>query len=134
MPIRLPCVALLALISSVPLFAQPAPPCHTEQARHDRVELRCPWPANTPGLRLEAHFSGSHDDTTATLAATLDGAPVACAAGSKTAIDGQDEGDVTLSCQLGAPPVGAGMQALRFELRWHHARFTGYDLRVAPPR
>jgi hypothetical protein len=34
-------------------------------------------------MPFTAGFSGSHDDTTLSLAATLDGAPLACAPGSK---------------------------------------------------
>lgn len=125
-------LGLLAAAVGTPSFAQTVPACHTEQARHDRVEVRCLWPAAAQGLRFEAHLAGSHDDTTATLAATLDGAPLACAPGTKTSIDGQDEGDVTLSCQLTAPAAASGAREVRFHVRWYHARYGGFDVRVEP--
>ncbi|WOB06003.1 hypothetical protein [Piscinibacter gummiphilus] len=125
-------LGLLIVMASSPSHAQPAIACHTEQARHDRLDVRCPWPADAPRLRFEAHFAGSHDDTTATLVATVNGTPLTCAAGSKTSIDGQDEGDVTLTCTLTAPPLARGATHVRFELRWHHARYGGFAVRVEP--
>jgi carbon monoxide dehydrogenase subunit G len=134
MTLRLPVLTLLAAMAGAPsATAQAIPPCQTVQARHDRLAVRCPWPADAMGLRFEAHFAGSHDDTEASLAATLDGTPLACAAGSKTRIDStQDEGDVTLSCQLSAPVGGGAARQLVFQLRWYHARYTGFEVRAAP--
>lgn len=130
--LRLQWLGLVIASVGTPSFAQTTPTCHTEQVRHDRVEIRCPWPGAARRLRFDAHLAGSHDDTTATLAATLNGAPLACAPGNKTSIDGQDEGDVTLSCQLTAPSAATGTMELRFNVRWYHARYSGFDLRVEP--
>lgn len=127
---RLFCIALLGSIAGT---SQANTACHTEQARHDRVEVRCTWPTGAQGLRFDAHLAGSHDDTEATLTATLNGTPLSCASGSKTTIDGsKDEGDVTLSCHLAPPPAATGSAQLRFQLRWYHARYTGFELKAAP--
>lgn len=124
------CIALLTTIAGT---AQASTACHTAERRHDRVELRCPWPAGAQTLRFEAHLAGSHDDTEAVLIASLNGTPLPCASGSKTSIDGaKDEGDVTLSCRLTAPPAAGQRTELRFHLRWYHARYTGFDVRVEP--
>lgn len=127
--LRLLLAVLLVAIGSA---SHASPACRTETSRHDRAELRCNWPAGAQALRLDAHFSGSHDDTEATLSASMKGTPLPCAAGSKTSIDSsRDEGDVTLTCRLAAPPAG-GAAELRIELRWYHARYTGFELRVEP--
>ncbi len=78
-------------------------------------------------LRFTAHFSGSHDDTTAAMAAMLDGMPVACEDGSKTRTGGED-GDVSLECRLSVKGLPDAKQVLRMKLRWHHAEYTGFDL------
>lgn len=130
----LPRLFLGTLLVSMGASAHASPACHTELSRHDRAELRCPWPAGAPALRFDAHFAGSHDDTEATLGASVNGTPLACAAGSKTSIDSsRDEGDVTLSCRLTAPsaaPPNSASAELRIALRWYHARYTGFELRV----
>ena len=125
-------LGLLVATFGMPSLAQTAPTCHVEQARHDRVEVRCPWPASAPALRFEAHLAGSHDDTSATLVATLHDAPLACAAGSKTRLDGEEEGDVTLSCHLVAPPAAGSTTEVRFLVRWYHARYGGFTVRAEP--
>lgn len=131
--LRLHALGLMVAAVGMPSLAQTAPTCHVEQARHDRVEVRCPWPASAPALRFEAHLAGSHDDTSATLVATLhDAAPLACAAGSKTRLDGEEEGDVTLSCHLAAPPAAGSTTEVRFLVRWYHARYGGFTVRAEP--
>ncbi len=130
MTLRWLAIAALASITAAP---QAHAACQAEGARHDRIEVRCSWPAGARGLHFEAHFAGSHDDTAASLIASLNDTPLACAAGSKTTLDGQEEGDATMSCRLTAVPVSTGTPTtLRFQLRWHHARYTGFDVRVEP--
>lgn len=121
--------ALLLLLAAAPAisFANTSASCQAE-ARHDRVEVRCPWPTGAKHLRFEADLTGSHDDTSASLAATLDGTPLRCEPGSKTTIDGQDDGDVTMSCALSAPSAANGPAQLHFLLRWYHARYGGFRL------
>lgn len=130
--VRLHMLGLLVATASTPSLAQTPPTCHVEQARHDRLEVRCPWPASAPALRFEARLAGSHDDTAATLVATLQGAPLTCEAGSKTRIDGEAEGDVTLSCHLTAPPAAGRATEVRFLVRWYHARYDGFTVRTEP--
>ena len=77
-------------------------------------------------LRFEAHFSGSHDDTTARIEAALNGGPIDCAEGSKTDTEGED-GDVSLECRLAVKGRPETQQVLRIKLRWYHAQYTGFD-------
>jgi hypothetical protein len=84
-------------------------------------ELTCPL--GGPGtsaqqLLFVAQFSGVHDDSQAAFKAVVDGAPVACADGDTTRIDG-DEGGDTLSCHFA---VQGGARHLVVNVLWHHAQ------------
>jgi hypothetical protein len=130
---RLLALALLAS-GTAPVQAD-TPACQSHAPRHDRLDVRCSWPpaaatGEVRALRFEARFAGSHDDTTASLSASLDGRPLVCAAGSKTEIDGQDEGDVTLSCRVSVAAAAGAAPVLRFQLAWYHARYASFDLQA----
>ena len=64
-------------------------PCTLRLPGHSTQEFECRLdPAVAArSLRFKVFFSGSHDDTRATLEATLNGAPLDCADGSKTNTD-----------------------------------------------
>lgn len=97
--------------------------------------FRCVVPpaANVRGVRFEADFSGSHDDTQLALNARAEGAVLACGPGSRTESERED-GDVRLTCRLtvgtaAAAPGGviAG-KAFEIEVRRYHAEPAGWRL------
>lgn len=90
------------------------------------IELTCALPA-AARYRFAARFSGSHDDTTLALEPTLDGAPLACEAGSRTDSSGE-EGDVVLECRFAV--ADAAGRALQVRLNWYHASYEGHGLAV----
>lgn len=114
-------------VHAVPAAAAPAvPPACVALARTwQSIELACPLEAVAPQrYRFSAKFSGSHDDTALSLASTLDGAPIACDAGSKTESNGED-GDIVLECRFAmAQPTAGG--ALRVRMKWYHATYEGH--------
>ncbi len=95
----------------------------------DRRDITCAVkaPSAAQRLRFKAHFSGSHDDTTAAMALTLDGAPLACDPGSKTYLEGED-GDVALECRFSIAPGASATRSVRALLSWHHAEYTRFEL------
>lgn len=104
--------------------------CESKPLRGDRREVSCPLVASaaTQRFRFKAHFSGSHDDTTASIVSTLDGTPLVCAEGSKTDLMGE-EGDVSLECRFSIPAKAGTTHVLRVLLEWHHARYTDFEFR-----
>lgn len=113
-----------------PAFAAGPATCESVTPRNERREISCALKVSTASqrFRFTAHFSGSHDDTTASLALTLDGAPLACAPGSKTYLEGED-GDVALECRFSLTPGEAlTTRGLRALLAWHHAEYTRFEL------
>lgn len=78
-------------------------------------------------LSFKANFSVGHDDTKASMTASLDDVPLACDEGSKTELMGED-GDVSLECRF---PVAArpwGGQRLSVKVSWRHAQYTGFQV------
>lgn len=101
--------------------------CVVRTKRFDQHEYVCTLPPNgARQLRIVANFSGSHDDTMASLAATRDGAPFACAAESKTRTMGED-GDVSLDCRIALAERGAGSREVVVLVKWSHAEFVGLE-------
>jgi hypothetical protein len=103
--------------------------CESQTPRPDRRDIRCALSASESAqrYRFKAHFSGSHDDTTASLTPTLDGQPLTCNAGSKTQTEGE-EGDVSLECRFSITQSGSAAQAFRVVLAWHHAQYMAFEL------
>src|SRR5262245_32334065 len=81
--------------------AQASSACYSQSPGGDARTFTCPLsvPDGTRHFRFTAAFSGGHDDTMASMTLTLDGAPLACAPGSKTSLMGED-GDVGLECKF----------------------------------
>jgi hypothetical protein len=121
-------LAALAASSGPASSATPAP-CESLTPRNDRRDISCALNAPTAGqrFRFKAHFSGSHDDTTAAMTLTLDGAPLACDPGSKTYLEGED-GDVALECRFSIAPGASATRSVRALLSWHHAEYTRFEL------
>jgi len=109
--------------------AQGKPRCESSEDPGDKRVVNCPLSALgiLQSFRFKANFSGSHDDTMAAMTATLDGAPLACAPGSKTDLMGED-GDVSLQCTFSLTGKAGAQHVLRVMLSWRHAQYTGFEL------
>ena len=83
--------------------------------------VTCRFPAGHPH-RLTARFGGGHDDTSASLAATLDGESTPCDTGSKMSLFGED-GDVSLHCRIAAPGDASRVHVLVVTVLWSHAQY-----------
>ena len=106
--------------------AAAAPRCEVPDTPGDYRDVSCPLPAAAQKLRFVARFSGGHDDTQAWLEASLDGAPLACAPGSKPRLIGED-GNVFIDCRV-ALSAAAAERKLEIALKWSHAQYTGIEL------
>lgn len=110
-------------------MAQGKPSCELARPGYDSHDIRCSL--NTTGatqrFRFKAYFSGGHDDTMASLTATLDGAPLACEKGSKTELMGED-GEVSLECRFSIAEKGGTKQVLGVTLSWRHAQYKDFEL------
>jgi hypothetical protein len=108
---------------------EPQSRCEEPPAPGDRRDIACKLSASaTPRqMRFTANFSGSHDDTMASMSATLDGAALACDAGSKTDLMGED-GDVSLHCRFTLVAPAGAERELKVALAWRHAQYTGFEL------
>ncbi len=132
-----------ALVAAVPLggagAAEPIKPikpinqraavqCEAQASPGDLRNIACPLKASTTPrrYRFKADFSGGHDDTMASMALSLDGAPLACDEGSKTSLMGED-GDVSLECRFSVPQA-AGAPVLKVVVKWSHAQYTDAGL------
>lgn len=100
----------------------------------DRLAVVCALDeaASPHRVHIRIHFTGSHDDTTASMDITLDDAPVACDAGSKTMTEGED-GDVTLDCRFSAAAKSRTARVVRTSARWFHAQLVGLDVNGQRP-
>ena len=105
------------------------PRCESQALGGDQRDFKCPLSASGTArrFRFKADFSGSHDDTTASLAATLDGAPLACEEGSKTSLQGED-GEVSLECRFAIKDKAGTKHLLDVLLSWRHAQYKDFDL------
>lgn len=115
--------------SAGPASALEPAACESMTPRNERREITCALKSATATqrLRFKAHFSGSHDDTTAALKLMLDGAPLACEPGSKTYLEGED-GDVALECRFSIAPGASATRSVRALISWHHAEYTRFEL------
>jgi hypothetical protein len=103
--------------------------CESQSSGGDFVEFTCPLAPTSPAKvwRFKADFSGGHDDTSASMTLTLDGAPLECEAGSKTRLFGED-GDVSLICRFRAGAATRGQSTLAVALLWSHAQYVRTEL------
>jgi hypothetical protein len=110
-------LSLLALVS----HAASNPTCEVDAAAGDAREFTCTLgqSAGAGRYRIEAGFSGSHDDSVLDMTAVLDGKPVACAEGSTTHSQGED-GDIALVCRFDLKGE-ATASVFKVKLRWRHA-------------
>jgi hypothetical protein len=76
-------------------------------------------------FKFEVRFTGGHDDTMASLSATLNGKPLACDEGSKTELMGEF-GEISIHCQFSSEDA----QQLKVSVQWHHAQYSDFLLDV----
>lgn len=103
--------------------------CESTTFGGDHRAIKCPLKASAADqrFRFKANFSGGHDDTNARMTATLDGAPLACAKGSKTSLFGED-GDVSLECRFAIDGKAGAAHVFGVTLLWSHAQYTDFEL------
>ena len=94
----LPALAATPAAASAPATATGC--SETNPYGGDMRVITCTLPAGQ-ARTLTARFGGGHDDTAASLTATLDGQSTDCDAGSKMKLFGED-GDVSLHCRIAA--------------------------------
>ena len=107
-----------------------APACEAQPSVGDLKNISCSLEASsTPRrFRFKADFSGGHDDTIASMAVNLDGAPLACDKDSKTYLMGED-GKVSLHCSF-STPGSLNARTLGIIIKWSHAQYEGSGLIV----
>jgi hypothetical protein len=123
-------LVLLAAVTSASVAAD-APPCavRAQTPQGEPTEIHCVIAADQPlRLRFVADFIGSHDDTELSIAPTLNGAPLTCAAGSKTQSTAE-EGEVRLECAF-VVAAAKEPRALLIALRIFHAQYAAHRLTV----
>ena len=109
--------------------AESAPSCQEHKLFGDERRFECAVEAKAGDKppRLVMLFSGSHDDTMASLKLQADGKDTPCGAGSKPETMGED-GRVSLFCQLPVDALSAGRHQFTVHLRWTHAEYEGFRL------
>jgi hypothetical protein len=132
------------LVAALPAAASTTPPLAADDPTAAQSTLRCEPPmllgrdrltvvcaldptAAPLRVRVKVYFTGSHDDTTASMDVALGDAPVACDAGSKTSTESED-GDVTLECRFTAIGKAAAPSLLRASARWFHAQYVNLEV------
>lgn len=102
--------------------------CESPAAAGDTRDISCPLKASgtLQRLRFRANFSGGHDDTIASMRASLDGVPLACEEGSKTSLMGED-GDVNLECRFSINQSAGTDHVMTVTLSWGHAQYTDFE-------
>jgi hypothetical protein len=113
--------------------APSATACSVREVTADSQEIDCPLigAASARRYRLQVHFSGGHDDTSASMSPTLDGAPLACDAQSKLTLFAED-GDVSLHCTFAVPAKPGARYVMRTTFTWNHAQYTRFEFAAAP--
>jgi len=125
-------VPLAASIVAMPACAADAVPaepgtCTSSNATGGDIRVVTCTLAGDRAYRFTARFGGGHDDTSASLAATLTGQPTPCEAGSKTSLFGED-GDVALECRIGAAKDATAGRTLVVTVLWSHAWYRDFAL------
>ena len=127
---KLAALAVALAAGANPAAAQTKPPCESPAPGYDSQVVKCTLASGTAKrYRFKANFSGSHDDTTASMTTTLDGAPLACDKGSKTDLMGED-GEVSLECRFSIAGEGSATRLLSVTLSWRHAQYKDFELRT----
>ena len=119
--IGMPCLAAQAAPAS-----RPADPCTVSGATGGDIRVVTCTVAAGGTYRLSFRFRGGHDDTSASLSASLDGRPFDCGVGSKTTLFAED-GDIELHCRAEvAGDVGTD-RSLMVTVLWSHAQYRDFS-------
>lgn len=112
------------------VLAQGNPTCESRLSWGDVRDFTCALDASGAAHRylFKANFAGSHDDTTASMTASLNGSPLVCEEGSKISLMGED-GDVSLECKFSLAQQAGTKHLLRVTLKWHHAQYVDFEFR-----
>jgi hypothetical protein len=105
------------------------PECKSSRPQYgDTMQVLCALRASDAPkkFRFEVRFLGGHDDTRASLSATLNGQPLTCEEGSKPQLEGEF-GEVSIRCQFSIRDA----QELKVDVQWHHAQYADYSLDVS---
>ncbi len=102
--------------------------CESRAPGYDSMEVKCPLEPSAAAqrYRFKVNFSGGHDDTKASIAPALNGAPLVCGEGSKTSLFGED-GEVSLECRFSIAAKSAAGQAFDVLVSWSHAQYTDFE-------
>ncbi len=103
--------------------------CESQAPGEDKRDIKCGLHASgiTQHFHFKANFSGGHDDTLASMTATVDGLPLACDKGSKTRLMGED-GDVSLECKFSINEKAGTELVLSVAVSWRHAQYQNFEL------
>ena len=128
-PYRILLSSLLSTLVAGASHAAATETCTSESSTFDSRTITCVIEGTDTSqrYRLQANFTGGHDDTKASLVASLDGSPFACAPGSKTSLFGED-GEVSLWCDVASLPAGR-QSALQVTVTWGHAQYADFSFR-----
>jgi len=118
----LPCSAAQAGPPSHPSGENP---CSVSVATGGDIRVATCTVAAGGVYRLRFRFGGGHDDTSASLSATLDGQPFECAADSKTRLFGED-GDIALDCRADVLGDAGVARTLTVTVLWSHAQYRDF--------
>jgi hypothetical protein len=102
------------------------PRCESSRPEYgDTMQVTCALGASAAPKRFkfEVRFLGGHDDTRASLSATLNGKPLTCEEGSKPQLEGEF-GEVSIHCQFSA----TGARELKIDVQWYHAQYSDFLL------
>ena len=139
---RLASLALIASLLAAPITVASNPLLRLNGSAAPRLPQRCEAPAfgrdrlavvcmledaTLQQVHIKVHFTGSHDDTTASLEVAIGGAPVACSSDSKTNTEFED-GDVTLDCLLTASVKPGTARDLQVLAKWFHAQYVNFEM------
>jgi len=117
-----------------PCFAMPAAPppespgkapCSISAATGGDIRVVTCTLAPGADYRLTFRFRGGHDDTSASMSASLDGQPFDCSAESKTRLFGED-GDVELYCRAHIVGDAGASRTLVATVLWSHAQYRDF--------
>ena len=121
--------AMVAMRAEAAVHEVPPPgsACEASANPGDSREVTCPVVATGALQRFEftVTFVGGHDDTKASIAVRLDGAPFDCEPGSKTSLYGED-GEVSLACRFALTAPAASRHAFAAEVIWTHAQYKAF--------
>ena len=101
--------------------------CESQPSGYDAQVMQCPLiaTASPQRLRFKTNFSGSHDDTSVSMTATLNNAPLPCDKDSRMSLMGED-GDVSLHCNFSLAEKPGTKHVLRIRATWSHAQYTDF--------